>query len=382
MNNNEAKKFRQKIKKYSLKSYRSTRHWISPQYPGGELGQLFNDRYIKLIKYYDELKPKYISRFNTSLVKIMLIVLLVSTLVVFINSGWPLQTLQELFAIWIDKVESISIISGVIIFLFVQGKERRKQEQYEAWQVINSAHGQSGSGGRIQALQDLNKAGVDLSGLSAPKADLKGIDLENAQLFRADLSGAWLSEACLNGAKLSDAKLQEADLRKAKLHKANLDGADLTEAYLVEANLAGAHFIGTIFSRVRLAHAILDQAKIRSEAQDLTHLNMKYASFRKADLQDAKFCHSEMFKADLTESILKEADFSYANLEQAILVKTELHYVNFEGATLTKTDFTDADLTNAKNLTIDQLMSAKLCGAKLPNYFTDEDISLLARKRI
>lgn len=380
MSNSEAKEFRQKIKKYSLNSYQRIHRWISPQHPGGEIGQLFKGRYIKLIKYSDELKPKYISRFNTSLARITLIVLLVSTLVVFINGGWSLQTLQNFFVIWIDKIESISIISGVIIFLFVQGEERRKQEQYEAWQVVNSAHGQSGSGGRIQALQDLNKAGVDLSGLSAPKADLKGIHLENAQLFRADLSGAWLSVACLNGAKLSEAKLQRADLRDAKLCGADLIFANLTRTNLVGANLTGANLIGAILCETKFYGAILDGAILKG--REMKNLSLETTKFREADLTTAKFCGSQMFMADLTKAKLTGADFSNTVLDKAVLAETDLRHVNFEGAILTETDFTEADLTNARNLTIDQLMSAKLCRTKLPSYFTDEDISLLTRNRM
>src|SRR5437867_1787758 len=38
--------------------------------------------------------------------------------------------------------------------------EARKASNYQAWTVVNSAQGKGGSGGRIDALQDLNGNGV------------------------------------------------------------------------------------------------------------------------------------------------------------------------------------------------------------------------------
>ena len=52
---------------------------------------------------------------------------------------------------------------------FLGRSERKTQAIYQDWQVINSAQGKSGSGGRIQAIQDLYKQGESMVGLSAPK---------------------------------------------------------------------------------------------------------------------------------------------------------------------------------------------------------------------
>jgi hypothetical protein len=38
----------------------------------------------------------------------------------------------------------------VVIFWFAERGERQKAKQYQAWQVINSAHGQKSSGGRYR----------------------------------------------------------------------------------------------------------------------------------------------------------------------------------------------------------------------------------------
>jgi len=96
----------------------------------------------------------------------------------------------------------------------------RKAANYQAWQVVNTAQGKGGSGGRIDALQDLVRNGVSLAGVQ--------------------LDGAWLEGLALPGADLRRASLRHANLRGADLRRANLERADLTGADLTGANLASA----------------------------------------------------------------------------------------------------------------------------------------------
>jgi len=116
-------------------------------------------------------------------------------------------------------------------------------------QVINLAQGQGGSGGRIDALQDLNNEDISLAGVDVSGAFLSGVNLQGAYLKSADLQGAnlWganLQEAVLTKADLQGALLWEANLQKAVLTKADLQGVDLMRtnlegAYLERANLQG-----------------------------------------------------------------------------------------------------------------------------------------------
>jgi uncharacterized protein YjbI with pentapeptide repeats len=147
------------------------------------------------------------------------------------------------------KLIQSGIVITVVIALgryFAEGSQRKKQAHYQAWMVINSALGQNSSGGRIEALQDLNKDGVSLQGLKAPEANLEGIKLEKAQLGGASLEKAWikkanLSEAVLDGAWLKDANLSETDLSGASLDGSRLYGANLKGTNLKGANLNGTH---------------------------------------------------------------------------------------------------------------------------------------------
>ena len=122
-----------------------------------------------------------------------------------------------------DNAEPIAIAAAAAVFI-LEIPDRRKAEQYEAWQVINSAMGQTGSGGRIQALEDLNNDGVDLEGVAVPRADLSEIDLSYGHLTRANFKKARLDHANLEGAS----RLTEDQLTLAKLcHTTLPDGIDL-----------------------------------------------------------------------------------------------------------------------------------------------------------
>ncbi len=106
----------------------------------------------------------------------------------------------------------------------------RKAANYQAWQVVNTAQGKGGSGGRIDALQDLVANDVSLAGVRLDEAWLDGIRLAGARLERASLRNA-----ILRGAHLRRANLQGADLTGA-----DLTGADLRDAILKDATVAGA----------------------------------------------------------------------------------------------------------------------------------------------
>jgi hypothetical protein len=74
----------------------------------------------------------------------------------------------------LEYLGSFSVLIGVI-FYFSESGDRIKQRHYQAWQVINTAQGKGGSGGRIEALQELNE----------DKIPLVGVDVSSA-FFRAE----------------------------------------------------------------------------------------------------------------------------------------------------------------------------------------------------
>jgi uncharacterized protein YjbI with pentapeptide repeats len=152
----------------------------------------------------------------------------------------------------LERLGSLSVLIGVI-FYFSESSDRIKQRHYQAWQVINTAQGKGGSGGRIEALQELNADKVPLVGVDASAAFLQGVHLERASLLRADLSAA----------DLRGSQLRLADLTYADLHSANLRGSDLEQAVLSKANFSDADLVASNLAGAKLDGADLSSADLR-----------------------------------------------------------------------------------------------------------------------
>ncbi|MEA5582141.1 pentapeptide repeat-containing protein [Nodularia harveyana UHCC-0300] len=213
---------------------------------------------------------------------------------------------------------------------------RRKQEQYQSWQMIHMANGQKGSSARLQAIEDLNKNGLSLQGLPVENADLEGINLEKANLKFANFRLANLSNAILIKANLSGAIFRGTQLVNAKLHEAKVSGTDLRGA-----NLSMAEFQRCTFTSTTLADSNISGTDFSDAQFDNTHFSNSYliqANFSKTILFRVTFCQANLLKANFTGAIFKEVD-----LTDSILWETNL---------------CDADLFNVKGLTFDQIKSA------------------------
>jgi Pentapeptide repeats (8 copies) len=156
----------------------------------------------------------------------------------------------------LEYLSSFSVLV-VVIFYFSESGDRVKQRHYQAWQVINTAQGKGGSGGRIEALQELNEDKVPLIGVDVSLAFLKGLKLEHARLARADFHAADVRDADLQGADFSDADLHSANLRNANLMNASLVDADITNVDLEGSSLEGANFEGADLEGADLSMADL-----------------------------------------------------------------------------------------------------------------------------
>ena len=144
----------------------------------------------------------------------------------------------------LEYLGTFSVLIAVI-FYFSESGDRVKLRHYQAWQVINTAQGKGGSGGRIEALQELNQDRVPLVGVVVSSAFLQGLRLENANLLRSDFSSADLRNSDMAAcdftlANLNFTNLRDARLDRARFANANLSDADLTGASLVGADLSGA----------------------------------------------------------------------------------------------------------------------------------------------
>jgi len=156
----------------------------------------------------------------------------------------------------LDHLGRLSLLVGVL-FYFHESGARIRQRHDQAWQVINTAQGKGGSGGRIEALQSLNADKVPLVGVDASGAFLQGIHLERANLLRADLSAADLRGSSFRDANLTYAHLHDANFRGSDFEHAVLSNADLANVDLVGSNLTGAKLDGADLTSADLHSANL-----------------------------------------------------------------------------------------------------------------------------
>jgi hypothetical protein len=168
-------------------------------------------------------------------------------------SGWAFLEVLE-------YVERLGILVA-IIFYFVESGSRTKQRHYQAWQVINTAQGKGGSGGRIEALEELLHDKVSLIGLDVSDAYLFEVRLNKARLDRSNFHGVDARGASFEKAKMDFSDLTSANLRGANFSRADLKDADLKDADLKGANLTEADLGETDFSRVDLRDVDLSGAK-------------------------------------------------------------------------------------------------------------------------
>ncbi len=179
----------------------------------------------------------------------------------FQKMNWYLSWAAWALGNWalLELLESLGAFSVLIavIFYFADGGNRVKQKHYQAWQVINTAQGKGGSGGRIEALQELNKDNVPLIGVNADSAFLKGISLRGARLSRCSLQSSDLRDSDLASSDMTFCKLRSSNFQGSNLEHARLADADLADSDLTGANLAGADLADTDLSRADLRFANL-----------------------------------------------------------------------------------------------------------------------------
>lgn len=155
----------------------------------------------------------------------------------------------------VSNVESFSIVTAAFLYI-LEGGKRKQREHQEAMELIlaSNAAGAINSLGRIDALENLNEAGIWLDGL-----DLQGSNLDQIHLAYGRMQKANLANTSLNRANLSYINLMQANLTGADLTGANLQGANLTLANLSGANLTDADLTGANLTDTDLTDAILTQ---------------------------------------------------------------------------------------------------------------------------
>ena len=183
----------------------------------------------------------------------------------FFALEWVWDWLAFLLGNWaflevLEYVGTFSILLGVILY-FAESGDRDKQKHYQAWQVINTAQGKGGSGGRKEALQELAADKIDLVGVDVSGAFLQGVELQRANMARANLQAADLRQGNFEGADLEYADLTSANARNGSFSRANLQYAVFSDTDLNGCNFTGADCEDVDFSKADLRKCDLKNLK-------------------------------------------------------------------------------------------------------------------------
>lgn len=179
----------------------------------------------------------------------------------FLALEWVLEWIAFVLSNWrflevLEYLSSLSVLVAVI-FYFSESGNRIKQKHSQAWQVINTAQGKGGSGGRIEALQELNADRIPLVGVDVSGASLQGIRLDRAQLLRSNFSAADVRQGFFHASDFTDADLQRANFRGSDLHAACFQGANLDDADLWGADLTGSDLTDVTLRNADLRYSVL-----------------------------------------------------------------------------------------------------------------------------
>jgi hypothetical protein len=197
---------------------------------------------------------------------------------------WALEWCAYALSRWtfldvLEYLEGFSVLIAVI-FYFSESGDRLKQKHYQAWQVINTAQGKGGNGGRIDALEELNSDGISLIGVDLSGAFLQAVRLEHARLARASFRSADLRDSDFAFADFSNTNLQSANFRGSNLRDANFQGAILGDskqpddgADLTGCDLTGADLTDTTLTNADLTNATLANVRWR-DLGDIKGLNL------------------------------------------------------------------------------------------------------------
>jgi len=229
--------------------------------------------------------------------------------------------------------------------------DRAKEKHYQAWQVINSAVGVSGGGGRLDAIRDLRE--------------------DNVSIMGANLSGAWLEDINLVGVDLAFSNLDSTRLYFANLHNAYLVGTSLNGAQLGGADLTGAILYGAQLRNMFVTCAIFDRTNMSYTDMRGAHGGpvgfvaavLDFASMRQANFSSAFFDSASASFADLREAHFVGSSLEQAQLPGADLRRAVLDYCYFSGLNLRRADLSRARISGDWH-SITSLDSANVFGVQ------------------
>jgi len=168
-----------------------------------------------------------------------------------------------------------------------------------------------------------------------------------------DLSGVNFRGATLAGFNFTGANLQSADLTDADLTGANIFATDLRGAVGLEKEKlqTALNWFFALYDKELMA----DFGFPDRHNEFIKQKDFRTYSFEGLNLTGADFKGANLRQVNMKNAVLRDVNLQDADLYAVDLTGTDLTGANFKSAILLDTDIRGANLTNAKNLTMEQL---------------------------
>jgi len=228
-----------------------------------------------------------------------------------------------------EFIGKLAVFAGVVAWLW-EIPDRADQRHQAAWTLINSAHGQSGNGGRTSAIEGLSRDGISLAGIDLTNAELPGVKfrqatLDYANFLRTNLRGArfecdWLGWLYL---EIGFSPIVCTQISYARFLEADLTDADFSHVIAIAPSFLGTRtFYGTNFEGAFIANTSFDGAMLRTNFRNSILSNVKFSDTHFAE-SEVIFDNALLFEVDLSSTDADEKMFSrvHASLCKVTLPK-------------------------------------------------------------
>jgi uncharacterized protein YjbI with pentapeptide repeats len=159
-----------------------------------------------------------------------------------------------------------------------------------------------------------------------------------------------------------------------KLHQGGCQ-PDFTSRFLLQYllvfrygdKLSGINLCGKQLPGIDLSGSHVNLWKADFSDSYLTGAILKYTNLNEADFENAKLLRADLQKTLLISANLQSANLLGSDLSDAIFINVKTRNTSFKNADMTNTVIINTDLSNARDLTFEQVSQAKICESKLPS---------------
>ena len=232
---------------------------------------------------------------SATIILAILLMPIVITYTLFIGRGYD-KLFGESLGVELNAmlIEFFAIIL-MVMWITLSSEKRNKikiyKEEIEEFRHWESDEAKYRIAGNIRRLNELNITEINISLCNLKGAILRGVNLQGCDLLMANLQGCDLSGSNLAGARLCGVNLQNAILRNANLTGADLSDSQLQNIYLPKTTIKDVCWTSSNLSGANLSGMNFQNAdlyEVNFKNADLSNTNLQGANLQFAQLSGAR----------------------------------------------------------------------------------------------